>query len=94
MIQDEVFQTETMADILRKQGRPADAIRIYEALLAKDHLRTDLAEKLAETRESLKHGGAFSDRTDRLLMTWIEAILLEKHLARLKRILADVTPPP
>lgn len=87
MIQDEVFQTETMADILRKQGRFVDAIRIYEALLQKDPSRTDIAEKLSATRNGLKQGGSFSDRTDRLLKKWIEAILLEKHLARMKRIL-------
>jgi len=94
MIQDEVFQTETMADILRKQGRTADAIRIYEALLEKDPSRTDLAEKLAATRKSLQQGGSFSDRTDRLLMKWIEAILREQHLSRMRRLLSDSTPPP
>ncbi|MEW6259199.1 MAG: tetratricopeptide repeat protein [Thermodesulfobacteriota bacterium] len=93
MIQDDVFQTETMADILEKQGRSADALRIYETLLRKDPSRTDIAEKLAATREALKHGGSFRDRIDRLLMKWIEAILLEKHVARMRLILGDVTPP-
>lgn len=93
MIQDEMFQTETMADILRKQGRSADAIRIYEVLLKKDPARSDLAEKLAATRKRLQQGGSFGDRTDRLLRKWIEAILLERHVTRMRRLPTAIPPP-
>lgn len=89
MSEDSIFQTETMADVWRKQGRYAEAIRIYATLLEKEPARSDLAEKLASTRSEYKNQEPIGFRTGRLLQQWAEALLRLRRQADIRAIRPD-----
>lgn len=89
MSEDPIFQTETMADVWRKQGRYAEAIRIYATLLEKEPARSDLAEKLAATRSEYERLEPVGLRTGRLLQQWVEALLRLRRQVDIRAIRPD-----
>jgi hypothetical protein len=89
MSEDPIFQTETMADVWRKQGRYAEAIRIYATLLEKEPARSDLAEKLAATRSEYACLEPVGLRTGRLLQQWVEALLRLRRQVDIRAIRPD-----
>lgn len=89
MSMDTIFETETMADVWRKQGRYAEAIRIYAILLEKEPARSDLAEKLAATRSEYGRLDPVDLRTGRILQQWIEILLRFKRQTDIRAVRPD-----
>ena len=87
MNQEVDIYTETMAKVYADQGHWSKAVKIYRYLLAKEPLRQDLANALAEAENKM---GDRKPKNPELLVPlfqeWIELLFKNEKLQKLKKL--------
>jgi methionine salvage enolase-phosphatase E1 len=79
--------TEIMAKVYADQGHWAEAAKIYRHLLAKDPLRTHLAEALAEAEKKMTEKQARKpEQLVPLFQEWIDLLFKNEKLQKLKKL--------
>jgi len=87
MNQEINIYTETMAKVYAEQGHWLKAVEIYRYLSAKEPLRQDLAEALAEAEN--KMGDSKPKNPEQLVplfQEWIELLFKNEKLQKLKKL--------
>ncbi len=83
---DNPFYTVTMARLHTRQGRYADAVRIYRHLLERAPHRTDLQAALAAVASKMGETVASKHETSRLIERWVRLLLRQNALRRMRNI--------
>jgi len=84
MTASDPFKTETMARILQKQGKSAEAAEIYRFLVDQKPHREDLRVTLARL-EKLSSGISPQHLVE-LFSTWLDLLFLERRLDKLNQL--------
>jgi len=86
MQEDKTFYTVTMASLLARQGKLEEAARIYRFLLEQTPDRADIRQRLEELLERRPCQHADLDRILPLVKKWVQLLLKQKELSRLKAL--------
>ncbi|UCD80539.1 MAG: hypothetical protein JSW26_03660 [Desulfobacterales bacterium] len=87
MNQEVDIYTETMAKVYADQGHWPKVVKIYRYLLAKEPLRRDLAEALAEAENKMiEMGPKNPEQLVPLFQEWIELLFKHEKLRKLKKL--------
>jgi hypothetical protein len=87
MNQEINIYTETMAKVYAEQGHWLKAAKIYRYLSARDPLRQDLAEALAEAENKMEDSKPKNpEQLVPLFQEWIELLFKNEKLQKLKKL--------
>ena len=87
MNQEVDIYTETMAKVYADQGHWSKAAKIYGYLSAKEPLRRDLAEALAEAENKIRDSRPKDPQLlVPLFQEWIELLFKNEKLQKLKKL--------
>ena len=87
MTQKAAIFTETMAKVYADQGHWAKAVEIYQHLVQAEPQRHDLIDALAHARQKMEEQpDSRSEDLVPLFREWIELLLQQEKLERLKKL--------
>lgn len=84
LIEDDVFNTKTMAKVYEGQGKYDEAVRIYQYLLNREPDRQDLIDALSELQE--KRFEDIPEGLVHLFAQWIDLLIASNGLKKLEKL--------
>ena len=82
--EDNPFYTVTMARVYTRQGRYADAVRIYRHLLERDSRRTDLQSALEAVSSRMGGTAVPWFEHSRLIERWVRLLLRQNAVRHMR----------